>query len=127
MRSKRPLLCVVDDAQWRDQASALTLAFVARRLLAERVGIVFAARESGEALAHVPELEVRGLPNDDARALLGSIASFVFDERVRERLIAPVSREPGPGSLASGRVGGWGAVCRYGGGPNVAGCHDARD
>ena len=53
--------CVVDDAQWLDQASALTLAFVARRLLAERVGIVFAAREPGEELAHLPELEVRGL------------------------------------------------------------------
>ena len=56
---QRPLLCVVDDAQWLDQASALTLAFVARRLLAEPVGIVFAAREPGEELAHVPELEVR--------------------------------------------------------------------
>ena len=58
---ERPLLCVVDDAQWLDQASALTLAFVARRLLAEPVGIVFAAREPGEELRHVSELEVRGL------------------------------------------------------------------
>ena len=67
---ERPLLCVVDDAQWLDQASALTLAFVARRLLAEPVGIVFAAREPGEELRHAPELEVRGLRNGDARALL---------------------------------------------------------
>ena len=58
---ERPLLCVVDDAQWLDQASALTLAFVARRLLAEPVGLVFAAREPGEELRHLPELEVRGL------------------------------------------------------------------
>ena len=56
---ERPLLCVVDDAQWLDQASAQALAFVARRLLAEPVGIVFAAREPGEALAALPELVVR--------------------------------------------------------------------
>ena len=53
-----PLLCAVDDAQWLDQTSALTLAFVARRLLAEPVGIVFAAREPGDELSHLPELEV---------------------------------------------------------------------
>ena len=69
---ERPLLCVIDDAQWLDHASALTLAFVARRLLAEPVGLVFAAREPGEELRHVPDLEVHGLLNGDARALLGS-------------------------------------------------------
>jgi predicted ATPase len=67
---QRPLLCVVDDAQWLDQASALTLAFVARRLLAEPVAIVFAAREPVEALQHLAALEVNGLPGDDAGALL---------------------------------------------------------
>jgi predicted ATPase len=51
---QRPLLCVVDDAQWLDQTSALTLAIVARRLLAEPVGLVFAAREPGEELRHLP-------------------------------------------------------------------------
>src|SRR5215218_9766585 len=56
----RPLLCVVDDAQWLDQASALMLAFVARRLLAEPVGIVFAAREPGDELRHLPQMEVPG-------------------------------------------------------------------
>src|ERR671917_1791962 len=67
---RRPLLCVVDDAQWLDRSSALTLAFVARRLLAEPVGLVFAAREPGDELWQLPDLEVRGLVNGDARALL---------------------------------------------------------
>ena len=69
---------VVDDAQWLDRASALTLAFVARRLLADPVGIVFAAREPGDELQHVPELEVRGLSNGDARALLGTAVPELF-------------------------------------------------
>lgn len=94
MADERPLLCVVDDAQWLDQASALTLAFVARRLLAEPVGIVFAAREPGEELQHVSELEVRGLRNGDARALLGSAVRFVLDELVRDRIIAETRGNP---------------------------------
>src|SRR5947207_5934819 len=69
---ERPILCLVDDAQWLDRASALSLAFVARRLLAERVGVVFAAREPGGELAHLPELDVHGLLRDDARALLST-------------------------------------------------------
>ena len=91
---ERPLLCVVDDAQWLDQASALTLAFVARRLLAEPVGIVFAAREPGEQLQHVPGLEVGGLRNGDARAVLGSAVGFRLDERVRDRIIAETRGNP---------------------------------
>src|SRR5262249_15214999 len=66
----RPLLCLVDDAQWLDRASAQVLAFAARRLLAEPVGLVFAAREPGEQLRGLADLEVRGLPEQDARALL---------------------------------------------------------
>ena len=72
---ERPLLCVVDDAQWIDQESALALAFVARRLLAEPVGIVFAAREPGQELDHLSELEVDGLRDGDARALLAGGAA----------------------------------------------------
>ncbi len=89
-----PLLCVVDDAQWLDHASALTLAFVARRLLAEPVGILFAAREPGEELRHFSELEVRGLRNGDARALLGSAVRFMLDARVRDRIIAEMHGNP---------------------------------
>ena len=74
----QPLLCVVDDAQWLDRASALTLAFVARRLLAERIMFVFAARAPGEELEHLPELEIRGLRNGDARALLASVVRGVW-------------------------------------------------
>ncbi|MBV9797815.1 MAG: AAA family ATPase [Solirubrobacterales bacterium] len=86
--------CVVDDAQWLDQASALTLAFVARRLLAEAVGIVIAAREPGEEFGHRPELEVHGLHNDDARALLDSAVPFKLDELVRDRIIAETRGNP---------------------------------
>ena len=91
---ERPILCLVDDAQWLDRASALTLAFVARRLLAERVGVVFAAREPGEELAHLPELEVRGLHSDDARALLGATVWLRLDERIRDRIVAETHGNP---------------------------------
>jgi DNA-binding CsgD family transcriptional regulator len=91
---ERPLLCVVDDAQWLDQTSALTLAFVARRLLAEPVGIVFAAREPGEELRHMPESEVQGVRNGDARALLNSVVRFKLDEAVRDRIVAETRGNP---------------------------------
>jgi DNA-binding CsgD family transcriptional regulator len=91
---ERPLLCVIDDAQWLDQASALTLAFVARRLLAERVGIVFAARVPSEQLQDLSELVVHGVGNGDARALLSSAVRFRLDERVRERIIAETRGNP---------------------------------
>jgi DNA-binding CsgD family transcriptional regulator len=91
---QRPLLCVVDDAQWLDQSSALTLAFVARRLLAEPVGLVFAAREPGEALQHLPDAEVRGLVHSDARALLGSTVPLALDTAVRDRILAETRGNP---------------------------------
>jgi len=91
---ERPLLCAVDDAQWLDQASALTLAFVARRLLAEPVGIVFATREPGMALEHLPELEVHGVRDRDARGLLSSAVPFKLDAQVRDRIIAETRGNP---------------------------------
>jgi DNA-binding CsgD family transcriptional regulator len=89
-----PVLCVIDDAQWLDQSSALTLAFVARRLLAEAVGIVFAAREPVHELQHVQDLEVRGLRNGHARELLSSAVTFKLDGRVRDRIIAETGGNP---------------------------------
>src|SRR5271169_2030173 len=80
----RPLLCVVDDAQWLDRASAQVLAFAARRLVAEPVGLVFAVREPGEQFGGLADLEVRGLPDQHARALLGSVVRFRLDDRVRD-------------------------------------------
>ena len=91
---ERPLLCVVDDAQWLDQASALTLAFVARRLLAEPLGLVFAARDPGDALVHVPALALDGLRNGEAQALLASSLPFMLDERVRDRIVAEAHGNP---------------------------------
>jgi DNA-binding CsgD family transcriptional regulator len=91
---KGPLLCVVDDAHWVDRMSALTLAFVARRLLAEPIGIVFATREPTEELAHLPELEVRGVSDGDARALLSSAVQFKLDDEVRDRIIAETRGNP---------------------------------
>src|SRR4051794_3987282 len=91
---ERPLLCLIDDAQWLDRASALTLAFVARRLLAERVGVVFAARDPGEEFAHLPELEVHGLLRDDARALLSATVWLRLDAPVRDRIVAETHGNP---------------------------------
>ncbi|HEY2737138.1 MAG TPA: LuxR family transcriptional regulator, partial [Thermoanaerobaculia bacterium] len=91
---ERPLLCVVDDAQWIDRASALALAFVARRLGAEPVGIVFAARVPSEALVNIPDLEVRGVRNGDARTLLDSVLRFKLDKRVRDRIVAETRGNP---------------------------------
>ena len=84
---ERPLLCIVDDAQWLDAASARALAFVARRLLAEEIALVFAARERDDALTGFPELYVEPLGHRDARALLESALPGRLDEPVLERII----------------------------------------
>src|SRR5262249_7684950 len=85
----QPLLCIVDDAQWLDQVSVQTLAFVARRLMAEPVALVFAARDRGaEALAGLPELIIGGLSDSEARDLLDSVVLGRIDGRVRDRIVA---------------------------------------
>ena len=91
---QQPLLCVIDDAQWLDRASAQTLAFVARRLLAEPVALVFATREQGEEFRGLPELPVRGLRDGDAQELLSSVVRGPLDERVRDRIIAETRGNP---------------------------------
>ena len=93
--SDQPLVCVIDDAQWLDQVSVQTLAFVARRLMAEPVALVFAARDGGaEALAGLPELPIGGLADEDARELLESVLVGRLDERVRDRIIAETRGNP---------------------------------
>jgi len=93
---ERPLLCLVDDAQWLDSTSAQVLGFVARRLLAESVAIVFAVREPSEEpeLVGLPELQLAGLAEDESRALLASVIPGRLDEPVRDRIIAETRGNP---------------------------------
>jgi DNA-binding CsgD family transcriptional regulator len=91
---RAPLLCVVDDAQWLDRASLHALAFVARRLLADRVCLLFATREVPQDLAGLPQLAVRGLGSADSSALLASVGNVRFDETMRERIIAETHGNP---------------------------------
>ena len=90
----RPILCVIDDAQWLDSASAEALAFVARRLLADSVAMLFAAREASEELSSLPGLVVEGLRGDDARALLASVIPGRLDEQVADALVAETGGNP---------------------------------
>jgi DNA-binding CsgD family transcriptional regulator/tetratricopeptide (TPR) repeat protein len=91
-----PLVCLVDDVQWLDRVSAQVVAFVARRLMAERVGLIFAVREpEGErALEGLPELTLGGLSEPEARALLKSVLPGGFDDTVRSRLLAEARGNP---------------------------------
>jgi DNA-binding CsgD family transcriptional regulator len=91
---ERPLLCLVDDVQWLDRASAQVLGFVGRRLEAESVGLVFAAQFPGGELAGLPELAVGGLGDRDARALLDSVIAGPLDARVRDRVAAETRGNP---------------------------------
>jgi DNA-binding CsgD family transcriptional regulator len=92
----RPLICIVDDAQWLDAASAQALAFVARRLGAESVGLVLAVREpSGERhFERLPELVVPGLDDPDAQELLTTVVTGPLDGRVRDRIVAETRGNP---------------------------------
>jgi DNA-binding CsgD family transcriptional regulator len=110
----KPLVCLVDDAQWLDQASAQALAFVARRLLAEPIAMLFAVRVPNDTseLTGLPELVVGGLADDHARALLAATVPGLLDVHVRDRIVAETRGNPlallelprglTPGELAGG-------------------------
>jgi DNA-binding CsgD family transcriptional regulator len=91
---EHPLICLVDDAQWLDQTSAQVLGFVARRLAAEPIGLVFGARVPGGELAGLPELVVEGLQEGDARALLAAALTGPLDDQVQDRLVAETGGNP---------------------------------
>ncbi|WP_205825469.1 hypothetical protein [Microbispora catharanthi] len=85
---------MVDDAQWMDRASAQVLGFVARRLLAESVALVFGSRKRSQDLLGLPELEVTGLTAEDAHALLTSVTHVQIDQHVRDRFVAETRGNP---------------------------------
>src|SRR6516165_1238241 len=93
---EQPLVCIVDDAQWLDRVSVQTLAFVARRLLAERVGLVFALRESGDdhELEGLPEIVIEGLAAADARRLLDATIPGSLDPTVRDWILGEAGGNP---------------------------------
>ncbi|MEV4715344.1 AAA family ATPase [Micromonospora sp. NPDC049374] len=95
---EQPLLCLVDDAQWLDEASAQVLAFVARRVAAERIALVFALRDAstseGHPLCGLPELRLDGLGDTDAEALLAAAVRTPLDDRVRDRIVAEARGNP---------------------------------
>jgi DNA-binding CsgD family transcriptional regulator len=95
--AERPILCVVDDAQWLDRVSVEVLGFVARRLFADRVGMLFAVREDERVpavLEGLPQLRVSGLPGDEAGALLARSAGLPLEERVSQRIVAETGGNP---------------------------------
>jgi DNA-binding CsgD family transcriptional regulator len=94
--AERPLVCLIDDAQWLDEASSQVLGFVGRRLLAESVLLLFAVREAADErmFPGLPALTVEGLADEDARALLTAAIPGHLDERVRDRIVAETGGNP---------------------------------
>jgi DNA-binding CsgD family transcriptional regulator len=90
----RPLLCVVDDAEWLDQASAQVLGFAARRLVAESVVMLLAARKPAHELGGLPALAIEGLSENEAQRLLRTVMPGRIDERVRDQLVADAQGNP---------------------------------
>ncbi|MGW7529733.1 helix-turn-helix transcriptional regulator [Streptomyces sp. NPDC054783] len=115
---EQPLVCLVDDAQWLDQASVQALAFVGRRLLAESVLLVFAVREISETeLDGLPEMAIAGLDDKDARSLIESAIGGGLDAQVRDRMVAEARGNP----LALLALPRWLTPAQLAGGFNVLG------
>jgi predicted ATPase len=91
---ERPLVCLIDDQQWLDFASALILSFVARRLGAESLGLIFTTRVPDDHLAGLQELVIGGLPAPDAAALLDSVLPGKLDSRIRDQIVAETRGNP---------------------------------
>jgi DNA-binding CsgD family transcriptional regulator/tetratricopeptide (TPR) repeat protein len=91
---QQPLVCLIDDEQWLDRSSAQVLGFVARRLVAESVGLIFAARIPSSDLAGLPQLAVEGLRATDAQALLDAVVVGPLDSRVRDQIVAETGGNP---------------------------------
>lgn len=110
--AQQPTVCVIDDAHWMDRSSLQALAFAARRLMADRVVVIFATRHSGGALSGLPELALEGLSDADARTLLAALLPGQLSDRMRESIIAEAHGNPlalhelhralGPAELAGG-------------------------
>jgi DNA-binding CsgD family transcriptional regulator len=90
----QPLVCLIDDLQWLDRASTEALAFVARRLGAETVALIMATRTADSEFTKLPKMEVSGLRNGDARALLDLVWTAPLDERVRDQFVAETRGNP---------------------------------
>ncbi|HEY2602708.1 MAG TPA: AAA family ATPase [Thermoleophilaceae bacterium] len=110
---ERPVLCLVEDSQWLDEASGLILGFIARRLLADSVALVVAVREPNPRhdFGGLPELVLRGLPEADARTLLGRAVPGGLDDRVRDRIVAETRGNPLalldlPGGMSAAELAG---------------------
>ncbi|MEU5670650.1 AAA family ATPase [Micromonospora sp. NPDC047753] len=117
---RRPVFCTVDDVQWTDAGSRQVLAFVAARVAAERVAIVFAARDAASVpeLGRLPALSLTGLADSEALTLLRYRAPFGYEAAILQRILAEaagnplalveIARDAGPFGLPGD--GGHGAV-----------------
>ena len=108
---ERPLLCIIDDAQWLDVVSARAIASVARRLGAEGIALVLAMRAVDEQFSDLPQLLIEGLNDDEARQLLQAVAPWVVDKRVLDQLIIesrgnPLALQELPSTLSPTQLGG---------------------